>query len=112
MTPLQTCLVALAFVAAAPPAGAQQQRVYQWKDAQGVTHYTDTPPRGAHKVREISRANTPVAAKPAPASETQDSYKNESVSREAPAPAPAAPAPSISLASPAATRRMRSRGIA
>ena len=46
---------------------AQASGIYQWKDAKGVTHYTDTPPSGAHKVREISRANTPAAAKPAPA---------------------------------------------
>ena len=29
------------------PAAAQQ--VYQWKDANGVTHYTDTPPPGQSK---------------------------------------------------------------
>lgn len=27
-------------------AGAQSQGVYKWKDARGVTHYTDTPPPG------------------------------------------------------------------
>ena len=72
MTPLQTCLVALAFVAAAPPAGAQQQRVYQWKDAQGVTHYTDTPPAQAHKRRDIDvRTGTSIEAAPAKADESE-----------------------------------------
>ena len=29
------------------------QEVYQWKDANGVTHYTDLPPPQAHKTRDI-----------------------------------------------------------
>ena len=60
----RSCLLLLA---AGLCANASATNVYQWKDAKGVTHYTDTPPSGAHKVREISRANTPAAAKPAPA---------------------------------------------
>ena len=31
----------------------QQQRVYQWKDGSGVTHYTDTAPKEGHKTRDI-----------------------------------------------------------
>lgn len=38
---------------AAPALAQQQQRVYQWKDASGVTHYTDTPPTQTHKTRDI-----------------------------------------------------------
>ena len=64
---LRPALLTLALAALSASAVAQQQTVYEWKDAKGVTHYTDTPPSGAHKVREISRANTPAAAKPAPA---------------------------------------------
>ena len=46
--------VALALtVVAAPALAQQQQRVYQWKDAKGVTHYTDVPPTGAHQTRDI-----------------------------------------------------------
>ena len=64
---LRPALLTLVLAALSASAVAQQQTVYEWKDAKGVTHYTDTPPSGAHKVREISRANTPAAAKPAPA---------------------------------------------
>lgn len=43
--------------------------VYQWKDAKGVTHYSDSPPPNqAHKSRSITAhgsAATAVAAKPA-----------------------------------------------
>lgn len=47
-------------------AAAAQQRVYQWKDANGVTHYTDMPPAQTHKTRDISNksgaaANTATA---------------------------------------------------
>src|SRR5690606_41550992 len=60
---LATGLVAL-------PAAAQEP--YQWKDANGVTHYSDTPPpAGAeHSVRHIShtgaarRAASPAAEEP------------------------------------------------
>lgn len=44
------------------------QKVYQWKDAKGVTHYTDMPPPSqSHTTREIGRKSaTPVAAAPRP----------------------------------------------
>ena len=38
---------------AAPVLAQQQQRVYQWKDGSGVTHYTDTAPKEGHKTRDI-----------------------------------------------------------
>ena len=38
---------------AAPVLAQQQQRVYQWKDGSGVTHYTDTAPTERHKTRDI-----------------------------------------------------------
>lgn len=48
------------------PAAAGE--VYQWKDAKGVTHYSDSPPPNqAHKSRAINPQGTPVlaaAAKP------------------------------------------------
>lgn len=54
----------------ATPALASE--VYQWKDAQGVTHYSDTPPPAGsdHSVRQISQAGTAsraAAAEPADA---------------------------------------------
>ena len=45
--------VAIALLLVAAPGLAQQQRVYQWKDANGVTHYTDLPPTQAHQRRDI-----------------------------------------------------------
>ena len=38
-----------------------QQRVYQWKDAKGVTHYTDMPPPQAHKARDIDNRGSATA---------------------------------------------------
>ena len=49
----RTLAFALALSLVAAPALAQQQRVYQWKDANGVTHYTDMPPKEQHKSRDI-----------------------------------------------------------
>ena len=42
-------------------------KVYQWKDANGVTHYTDTPPRGQKGVQDRELKDAPPAATPAPA---------------------------------------------
>lgn len=48
------------------PAFAGQ--VYQWKDANGVTHYSDSPPAGQNyqnrDVRDTSTPAAPTAAKP------------------------------------------------
>ena len=55
--------VAMALLLVAAPGLAQQQRVYQWKDAQGVTHYTDTPPTQSHSSRDINnRGSAPDLA--------------------------------------------------
>lgn len=48
----QLALAAAVLLATAASATAQQ-RVYQWKDANGVTHYADLPPSQAHKTRDI-----------------------------------------------------------
>ena len=43
------------------PLLAQQQTVYQWKDAKGVTHYADAPPAQTYKKRDINtRSGTAV----------------------------------------------------
>lgn len=59
-------LAGLCLVVALPASAA---KVYQWKDAQGVTHYTDAPPagqeyknRGQHE--DTSKPAAPTAAKP------------------------------------------------
>ena len=62
------CLAA-ALLALALPALAGE--VYQWKDAKGVTHYSDAPPPNQkHKARTISAhgaSTVPVDEKPVPA---------------------------------------------
>ena len=62
--PLHCWILGLGFALAATPLLAQT--VYQWKDAKGVTHYSDSPPpKGATK-RELhgARAATAEASKP------------------------------------------------
>ena len=49
--PLVVIAAALLLVTVLP--STAQQRVYQWKDANGVTHYTDLPPSQAHRTRDI-----------------------------------------------------------
>lgn len=59
----------------ATPVAAQE--LYQWKDANGVTHYSDTPPpAGAeHSVRHISQSG--AATRAATADETEAPAENE-----------------------------------
>lgn len=48
LRPACLAMLSLAFVAAS----AQAQAVYTWKDAKGVTHYSDSPPpKGAGKAK-------------------------------------------------------------
>lgn len=63
---------ALVLALAAAPALAQQTagEVYQWTDAKGVTHYSQTPPaqgRYEHRVITSSGAAAPATAEPAAA---------------------------------------------
>ncbi len=56
------CLVTIAL-------SAQAQTIYTWKDAKGVTHYADAPPKGAGKqpVKTVKTAPAPsVAPTPSP----------------------------------------------
>lgn len=65
-------LSVLAAALAAPATAQQQQRVYQWKDASGVTHYTDTPPSSAHQTRDIDvRTGTTAPSEPKQAAESE-----------------------------------------
>ena len=52
--------IAALLLATALPSDAQQ-RVYQWKDAKGVTHYTDMPPPQAHTARDIDNRGSATA---------------------------------------------------
>lgn len=61
------------------PAATQAAGIYQWKDAKGVTHYTDTPPPGSeYKQRNIYNPGQPVdtAAKPAESPTCATARKN------------------------------------
>ena len=66
LSPLLPWLAAGLLLVALPAAAGE---VYQWKDAKGVTHYSDAPPPNqAHKSRAITAhgaAATVAAAKPA-----------------------------------------------
>ena len=62
-TTLPLGLAAAMALTAAFPANAGQ--VYQWKDAKGVTHYSDFPPPGRKAVNRIMDQRAPAtAAKP------------------------------------------------
>ncbi|WP_066093731.1 DUF4124 domain-containing protein [Xanthomonas massiliensis] len=66
---LPLCLLLLAV---AGPAGAV--KIYQWKDAQGVTHYSENPPAGqAYQTRQVGGnggASVPQAGQPDAAAES------------------------------------------
>lgn len=69
--PLNCWILGLGLVLASAPLPAQT--IYQWKDAKGVTHYSDSPPpKGATK-RELhgARATTAEASKPPEADNAQ-----------------------------------------
>ncbi|NLW95718.1 DUF4124 domain-containing protein [Luteimonas wenzhouensis] len=58
-------LVLVAGLVAAPAAVSGE--VYQWKDANGVTHYSQTPPpSGAYQLRQITAAGASSAQAAAP----------------------------------------------
>jgi len=66
MNHLRIALVLAAFATALPAASAD--KIYQWKDANGVTHYSDAPPpAGDYSDREIVRSEAAPAPVPAPA---------------------------------------------
>ncbi len=47
--------------------------VYQWKDANGVTHYSQTPPpAGSFQQRQITGGDRATTAAPAPAQATSE----------------------------------------
>ena len=63
--------IAAALLLATAASATAQQRVYQWKDANGVTHYTDTPPPQTHKSRDIDDRGTPAEAPKAKVEESR-----------------------------------------
>ena len=74
--------VAIALLLVAAPGMAQQQRVYQWKDANGVTHYTDMPPAQQHRSRDIdNRGNAPDIAVVKPVENEQCANSRSNLTR-------------------------------
>lgn len=75
-------LVLAALVAVAAPALAQTaSQVYVWKDARGVTHYSQTPPaNGRYSVRGVDR-RTPTPSPQAPAAASAQSNEPCEVAR-------------------------------
>lgn len=69
---MRALLFVLLLGAAAPALGQTATQVYVWKDARGITHYTQTPPpKGAYRVRGVARppsSSAPAAAAGKPAS--------------------------------------------
>ena len=65
----QFTLAAVLLLATTATATAQQ-RVYEWKDASGVTHYTDMPPSQAHKTRDIYQKTGKAAVATMPTAES------------------------------------------
>ena len=62
----------LAGLVIAPSAHAQATRVYQWKDAQGVTHYADHPPPEQARKRNVGDASHGLSAPEAPAAPAEN----------------------------------------
>jgi hypothetical protein len=65
---MRRCIAILLLAAVCPLAFAQ---AYKWKDAQGVTHYSDSPPPESsakvEKIKMTGGVNAPSPAQPAPA---------------------------------------------
>lgn len=74
-----TLAIAAALLLATAATANAQQRVYQWKDANGVTHYTDMPPAQTHKARDIDTKSGNAAvtvAKTVESPQCQDARAN------------------------------------
>ena len=64
--PLLAAFALLAYACLVSGPAFTQQKVYQWKDASGRTHYSSSPPAsGAYSVRGVVASPPPPAAKPA-----------------------------------------------
>lgn len=60
---MQRLAIGMALCLAAAAVSAQSGAAYQWKDANGVTQYTSTPPpSGAYKTRAVSSQGASIAA--------------------------------------------------
>lgn len=80
---LRTALLATAVLAMGAAPAAFADELYQWKDANGVTHYSQTPPaQGKYQARSIYHreqaidAGTPEAAAPVESTQCTTARKN------------------------------------
>jgi hypothetical protein len=84
--PVSCSLLSLCLAVAVSPLAAQT--VYQWKDAKGVTHYSDSPPPKGGTRREVrTTAGTPATSPPKVAVGTKEK-KPEVAPAEATPPTP------------------------
>ncbi len=65
--------LALGMMLALAAGAVSAQSAYQWKDANGVTHYSSTPPpSGAYQTRAVSNNGASIAATTAAAVPAED----------------------------------------
>ena len=62
--PTASLLAAACLAAALAPASVSAQTVYKWKDARGVTHYSERPPASGRYTQQDGQRD-PAAAQPA-----------------------------------------------
>lgn len=81
----------LGFCAAAALSPAAAQQIYQWKDAQGRTHYSSTPPssgnysvRGVRATQAADAAATPAAEAKPESEQCKQARTNLAVLRDSP----------------------------
>jgi len=60
-------ILCAALALAAASAGAGASDIYQWTDARGITHYSETPPPAGTPYQTRRITNTGSSAQPAPA---------------------------------------------
>ncbi|MET1078148.1 MAG: DUF4124 domain-containing protein [Pseudomonas sp.] len=82
---IRSLIVAGLLLALCPPAGAQ---VYQWRDADGKLHFTDTPPPESQKVEarrlQVNSMEALKTAEPEPATAAPGAEAGESAVPERP----------------------------
>lgn len=63
-----------AIILATATLGAHASEIYQWTDARGVTHYSETPPPAGteYQVRRITDSGASTRAAPAPAAAEEE----------------------------------------
>lgn len=67
---------------------ASAQQIYKWKDANGVTHFSQTPPSSGMHYTKMHLAGEPdVSSNPPPASENGDNTEPGTSARQQSAPA-------------------------